>query len=446
MDGVRVEVDVSTPRVESQAVSEVAFRERLSPDYERLKPGPGHSPEEVRASQQDRIHRAMIEMVGEVGHEHVTVRGLTRRAGVSSRTFYSLFSNREECLASSIDRSGHQLLRKAARCSADGPSKKRRLHSALHSLLGGLADDPKAARVLLVEAPCAGRPGRTRAAELTRDLERLLGHLLTDGSASTTVPRRLVIGVAAGVVRVATTTTLTDRVAELPDCAQELGGWVFDSYRQAADSQAMQPTVRDRRESSPLPSALSAFDGHSEYERILSVTSRVAMDKGFTALTASKIRREAGASRRGFDERFGDTAACFLAAVEYLACVAVGRAVAWGAGRGGETGLTYRTVLALCAMAARNPPQAQLILRTIVAPGRLGLQRREGMISKGAAWLLKEPDPGSVRSLLAAEASVAATWRIAECDVINGRADGLPGQAGLFYALLSRPRRPKVRP
>jgi 23S rRNA maturation mini-RNase III len=44
----------------------VAVRRPIETGFERLKPGPGKSPEEVRANQQARILRAMIELVSEV--------------------------------------------------------------------------------------------------------------------------------------------------------------------------------------------------------------------------------------------------------------------------------------------------------------------------------------------------------------------------------------------
>ena len=65
--------------------------------YGKLRPGPGRSPSDVAAHQRMRIHGAMVEIAGEQGYEAVTVRGLTRTAGVSSRTFYERFEGKEEC-------------------------------------------------------------------------------------------------------------------------------------------------------------------------------------------------------------------------------------------------------------------------------------------------------------------------------------------------------------
>jgi AcrR family transcriptional regulator len=161
----------------------------------------------------------------------------------------------------------------------------------------------------------------------------------------------------------------------------------------------------------------------------------VALANGYAGLTVSKIRREAGVSRRRFDERFADTKACFLTAIESLAGRAAHRAVTWATASTDNQHFNARTVLALCAIVARNQRQAELVLATILAPGRDGLRCRENLISEAAAWLSIEA--AHPRTPLEAEASVAATWRIAQREVLDGRAQSLPRCAALFYALLS---------
>ncbi len=409
-----------------------------SPAFERLKPGPGKSPDLVRASQRDRLHRAMIELAADEGHERVTVRALTRKAGISTRAFYSHFSNREECLAASVDRVGHELLKGAER-SKPAAGREKRLRAGLKSLFGSLAAEPQAAQALLIEAPCSSRLVRTRAAYLTADLERLLGSLLAEDDDPS---ERLVLAIAAGVVRVATMATLTERLEELPALAPQLGDWALDIYgRQKtlryAASEKRRPSDGERREPTPFSSQLSTIDPHCKYERILSAVSRVVLANGYADLTVSKIRREAGVSRREFDERFIDSKSCFLAAIESLAGRSARRAVSWAAGPDSTGKFNVRTVLALCAIGARNQRQAELVLSMILAPGRDGLRVREKLISEAAEWLTAESNSSRHIPVLEAEASVAATWRVAQREVLDGRAQALPRRATLFYALLS---------
>lgn len=439
MDGVSVKVDGATPLVENRIGSEGAVQESLSTGFERLKPGPGHSPEEVRASQRSRIHRAMIELAAESGYERVTVRSLTRTAGVSSRTFYSHFLNREECLASTIDHVGHEFLWRAARTKADQAGWDNRLKASLGSLFSDLARQPKAARILLIEALSADRPPRTRAKELTADFEQLLTRLLATSPLTTAPPRRLVAGIAAGVVRVATMTTLTGRADELAGMSAEIGDWVVEIYDEKTvelSAEARAGEGRARRESSPLPAELSSMGGYGDQERILAAVSRLATERGFGGLSVSKIRREAGVSRRAFDARFGDTTECFLAAVESLARGAVRKAATWAADTRARGDRRYRRTLALCAIAARNQPLARLVLTEIIAPGRDGLLRRERLISAAVEQLVEEA-PNSCSRIVSLEASVAAAWRIAEDDVLADDGRRLPEAARLLSSLFA---------
>jgi hypothetical protein len=64
--------------------------------FRKLKPGPGHSRAEVVENQRARLGAALIELAVEYGYETITVRGLSRSAGVSTGTFYSHFEKVED--------------------------------------------------------------------------------------------------------------------------------------------------------------------------------------------------------------------------------------------------------------------------------------------------------------------------------------------------------------
>jgi AcrR family transcriptional regulator len=403
--------------------------------YRKLRPGPGLKRQEVSASQRARIHRAMVELAADAGHEHVTVRGLTRTAGVSSRAFYGHFANREECLADTVVSVGRELISRAGRRGAGELDWEDQMRSTLDSLLGDLAERPEEARLLLVEALAAGRPGRTGATKLTADLERLLARLLAASPIAAAPPRHLVVGIAAGVVRVVTMTTLTDRAAELPGLAAELADWMLGVYDERAIALCAAPRPRPDREARggpPLPpSKLRILDGYGEHERILAAASRLAAGDGFAALTAVKIRREAGVSCQSFQASFGSVADCYLTAIESLARVAVARAESWAASADGRGHRAHRTILALSTQAARNPSLARLVLAGILAPGREGLRRREYLVTDAAARL------GAPLSDL----SVAAAWRVAEAETAAGNARDLPRMVPLLtFFVTSRVR------
>src|SRR3954467_11093334 len=59
--------------------------------------------EVVAASQRERMLAAMAEAVGEKGYGPVAVAYRRARAGVSRKTFYEHFDNKEECLQPASD-------------------------------------------------------------------------------------------------------------------------------------------------------------------------------------------------------------------------------------------------------------------------------------------------------------------------------------------------------
>jgi AcrR family transcriptional regulator len=122
--------------------------------------------------QRRRLLLAIGEVVSQGGLEAATVGRVCEQAGVSRRTFYELFDDRDACLLAALDAQVERL----ARCVIVGyegaGSWRERIRSALSLLLEQLDADPDAARVCIVEAPRAG-------AEILKRRRRVLGALAT---------------------------------------------------------------------------------------------------------------------------------------------------------------------------------------------------------------------------------------------------------------------------
>jgi AcrR family transcriptional regulator len=112
----------------------------------------------VREIQRVRILAAMSELVRERGPGAVTVAQIVARSGVSRRTFYELFEDRDACLLAAFDQ--------AVQCAtaavlpryrtASGPWEER-IRSALAALLCFLEDEPALGGLLVVDSLAAGR-------------------------------------------------------------------------------------------------------------------------------------------------------------------------------------------------------------------------------------------------------------------------------------------------
>lgn len=96
------------------------------------------------------------------GFEATTVAGIVRRAGVSRRTFYQLFSDRQACLLECYD-DAISRIRPAvlAAYSTDGAWQER-IRAALNVILGFLDAEPQLARLCVVDVLAAGPRGLDR--------------------------------------------------------------------------------------------------------------------------------------------------------------------------------------------------------------------------------------------------------------------------------------------
>ena len=121
----------------------------VAPLYARLPHGPHRlDHKQVISHQRARIHGAMVEAVAENGYAGTSVRQVVGLAGVSRRSFYEQFPNKEECFLATYDV-----------IAGRGVKGIRRAHEDSEGPLRGTAAGRPATRSSRV---CA-RTGRARA-------------------------------------------------------------------------------------------------------------------------------------------------------------------------------------------------------------------------------------------------------------------------------------------
>jgi len=146
----------------------------------RLAPGPRRlKRSEVEQAQRERLIGAMARVSATVGYEEATVERVLAEAGVSRRTFYELFDDREDCFVAAYDEAMRRVLRVVTDAYLDHEgSPARRLEHTLETLLELCAADPDCARMCVVEVFAAGARTRERRAEAMDRLARLAQHAL----------------------------------------------------------------------------------------------------------------------------------------------------------------------------------------------------------------------------------------------------------------------------
>ncbi len=116
--------------------------------------------------QRRRLLTAAIELASEKGVQAMTVASVSQRAGVSRKTFYDLFADRESCLLSTFEEAvarAAQAVRPAF--EAEG-CWRARMRGGLLALLCFMDEEPALAKLLVVEALSAGPRVIERRAEI----------------------------------------------------------------------------------------------------------------------------------------------------------------------------------------------------------------------------------------------------------------------------------------
>jgi AcrR family transcriptional regulator len=416
----------------------------------KLKPGPGLSREEVATDQTLRLRLALSSLAAESGYDAVTVRSLIRRAGISTSTFYNHYASVEHCFVGIVGTTIRSVVMDIEHRRELGVDPLGALRTALWFWMGRLRQEPQIARAVFVESFAAGPQVLDEMHAAMGEFESALSltfDLAPRPAAGTT---HLAVGLVAGVVATIRKTTLRGRVEELPDLSDELTDWMLS----VANEEVVAFCVpRSRSADGTVGGRLPSIDADRASResvadagrRALMTTARLVASTGVAGLTSAKIRKDAGLSRREFEQHFTGVEQCFLDAVESVAITA--SAVAQRSAADAETWgrWLYRSMTALCALAAGDRALARLVLLDINAAGRPGLLRREELIDRVAAHIREQAPVSQRPSELRATASVSAIWRIAEIEVATRRATELPRIAPVFVFMIFAARLPRER-
>ena len=122
----------------------------------------------VRASQRERLIRAMLETVAERGYEATTVPEVVARARVSRNAFYEFFSDKTSCFIAACDEEASELLGVVLAFGSER-SWTDALRKGTRAYLDWWAKRPAFARAYFIGLPMAGEPA---VAQRQRGYER----------------------------------------------------------------------------------------------------------------------------------------------------------------------------------------------------------------------------------------------------------------------------------
>jgi AcrR family transcriptional regulator len=117
---------------------------------------------------------AAFVVVAEQGYRRMAARKVAERAGVSPKTFYDLFADREDCFLAVLDQAVEECATVVRPAYAGEGDWAGCIRAGLDALLRFLDSDPELCRLLFVEALGAGPRVLERRAQVPKQLERVI--------------------------------------------------------------------------------------------------------------------------------------------------------------------------------------------------------------------------------------------------------------------------------
>ena len=160
--------------------------------------------------QEARVLTATLETVEKRGYSRLTVARITERAGVSRKTFYDRFEDREDCFLATVNWGIDVLAPAVIEAYHTQSSWRDGIRAALAVSLGFFDAAPAFAQLLIVEALAPGTAARERAGEVFARLAAAIDEGRA-GTPSGQKPLPIAGEAAVGAVWSILNTRLTDR-------------------------------------------------------------------------------------------------------------------------------------------------------------------------------------------------------------------------------------------
>jgi AcrR family transcriptional regulator len=415
----------------------------LVPLYKRLPHGPHRLDRtQVVRHQRARIYGAMVEAVASSGYQETSVKQVVALAGVSRRSFYEQFANKEECFLATFDLLAGRGLKQLSKAylATDG-SLEDRLRAAMGELADTTRVHRKASVLVMVEAQTAGAAGLAHMQRVSATCEQLLAKSFAQSPDSRALPAPIVRGIAGGLHGAVAMRLREGPTAKSPELAEEMLRWTLlfqtPAIEQMAARVAARLAVRMREAAAHNSAQRPCARQEDERDRLLHNALRLAVADNYTDLSAPQIAEEAGVTIDTFFELFDDKEECFLAALDMMGDELLGIAAHPDLVSSDWPRAVRRVIAELMRYLADHPLYAQTIAREAFTAGPEAVERNLEL-AQGIATLLTEGAPGEAQSRLAVDGVAGAIWHLVRCQVASERIQLLPALSDyLSYVVLA---------
>lgn len=307
--------------------------------------------------QRMRMITAMAEIARERGVGGTTVAHIVARSGVSRRTFYELFRDREDCLLAAFDLAVQRAGARVAPACEPAGGWRERMRAGLGVLLEFLEDEPALATLCVVDALGAGPRVLARRARVVEGLIDAVDAGAREGRGERRPQRLVAEGVVGAVLSVLHARLMRGETA-FADLRGPLTAIVVLPYMggAAAEREASRPVVERHRTVSSPEDPLRDLDMRLTY-RTVQVLLAIA---GRPDASNRQVADDSGVSDQGQISRL-------LARLEHLGLIsnsgegpARGEPNAW---RLTHTGHQIQRTIDRSGVATGDPPPTRPVSR-----------------------------------------------------------------------------------
>ena len=157
---------------------------------------------QVTEIQRGRMLAAAVDAVDEVGYAGMTVAQVIGRARVSRKTFYDVFSDREDCFLAAFEQALEQAEELGVEAYRAEDSWREGVRAGLATLLALMDDEPALTKLCVVEALAAGDRVLERRAEVMERLAQAVDGARSEPGATLDPPSVTAEGVVGAVFAV----------------------------------------------------------------------------------------------------------------------------------------------------------------------------------------------------------------------------------------------------
>jgi AcrR family transcriptional regulator len=176
----------------------------------------------VAANQRERILSAVAQAAAALGYAQMSVEAIIERAGVSRRTFYDHFKNKEDAFLAAYDAVTQQQVKQVRLAYLKEATARERLRAGMGAYLEFTANEPEFARMCIVEALAAGPRALARRSDAVRMFAEIIEENIHELAPDCPVAALAAETIVGGIHEVVFSRILAGRTDELPGLVDDL--------------------------------------------------------------------------------------------------------------------------------------------------------------------------------------------------------------------------------